>query len=66
MFEHENNNRSIQSWVDEGREAGFPRVVQRNRLSSDTHGVGIGDLEGVVERVGCVGEYICHADCLGA
>ena len=47
-------------------QTGSPRVVQRNRLSSDTPGVGIGDTEGVVERVGCVGGYICRVDCLGA
>ena len=41
-------------------------MVHRNRLSSDTHGVGIGDYRHIVERVGCVGEYICCADCLGA
>ena len=41
-------------------------MVHRNRLSSDTYRVGNGDLDGAVERVGCVGGYICRADRLSA
>ena len=41
-------------------------MVQRNRPLSDTHGIEIGDLEGLVWDLTCVGEYICRADCLGA
>lgn len=47
LFEYENDDRWIQSCADEGREAGSPRVVQRNRLSSDTRGIEIGDLSGL-------------------
>ena len=65
LFEHENNDQSIQPCIDREDRTGSPRVVQRHRFSSDTDGVGSSDFEGVVERVGCVGGYICRADCLG-
>ena len=46
LFGYENDDQSIQPCADEGRQAGFPRVVQRDRLSLDTRGIEIGDLEG--------------------
>ena len=49
LFEYETNDHSIQPCVDKEGQAGSPRVVQRNRFSTDTHGVGIGDIEDGIE-----------------
>ena len=55
LFESEDNGHSIQPCVEKEGQTRSPRVVQCNRLSSDTHRVGIGDTEERLERVGCVG-----------
>ena len=45
---YETDDQSIQPCADEASSTGSSRVVQRDRLSLDTRGIEIGDLEGLV------------------
>jgi hypothetical protein len=48
LFGYKNADRPIQLCAEEGRQAGSPQVVQRNRLLSDTCEIGVGDVKGLV------------------